>query len=481
MIANRRPSFSPRFDHLDDRILMSASPLSPTQIRQAYQENFSFTVNGRSTTANGAGQTIAIIVGGLDPYITNDLATVDQAFGFPAPPSFQNLYYQGAQYNESAECIAETSLDVEWAHAVAPGANIMLVQAASGNFSDLMTAVNWARYQPGVSVVSMSFGGPETSSDHQWDSILTTPTGHTGVTFVASSGDYGAWNNPQKTQVGVLWPAADPNVLSVGGTTLSIASNGTYLGESGWYDSGGGYSRVYAEPSYQYGVQGSGLRTVPDVAYDADNNNSPVWIYDSLAGGWAGEGGTSAGAPQWAGLIAEADQGRALVGLTPLDGPSQTLPAIYASSSAFHDITTGSNGYQAGPGYDLVTGMGTPIAYVLAGDLAFHVNSNYSASEFKSLAAVSTSPAASGTRSSPAASPMDVPHVSWAAIPGAINASVNAGPASRSMRQPIVVPQVLRALGRAASIQLAPLDPMRDRHDRAVLSLLEDRFGLLMS
>jgi subtilase family serine protease len=285
MTAKRRPSFRPGFDDLDDRILMSASPLSPTQVRQAYQENLHFTVNGRSTTATGAGQTIAIIIGGLDPYISNDLANFDQTFGLAAPPSFQNWFYPGAQNNESAAAIEETSLDVEWAHAVAPQANIMLVQAASMNASDLMTAVNWARSQPGVSVVSMSWGSAETTSDHTWDSIFTTPAGHTGVTFVASSGDYGAWNNPQKTQVGVQWPAADPNVLSVGGTTLYIAPNGTYEGESGWYDSGGGYSQVYAEPSYQYGVQGSGLRTVPDVAYDADNLNSPVWVYDSLAGG----------------------------------------------------------------------------------------------------------------------------------------------------------------------------------------------------
>jgi subtilase family serine protease len=270
MTAKRRSSFRPRFDELDGRILMSASPLVPSQIRQAYLENFYFNVNGRITTATGAGQTIAIVIGGLDPYIFNDLARFDQTFGLPAPPSFQSWYFQGAQYNESASSIMETSLDVEWAHSVAPGANIMLVQAASMNGQDLMNAVNWARYQPGVSVVSMSWGGPESSADHQWDNIFTTPAGHTGVTFVASSGDYGAWNNPQKTQVGVEWPAADPNVLSVGGTTLQIGYNGSYAGESAWYDSGGGFSRVYGEPGYQYGVQRTGLRTVPDVSYDAD-------------------------------------------------------------------------------------------------------------------------------------------------------------------------------------------------------------------
>src|SRR5215471_9564700 len=102
MPAKRRTAFRPRFDDLDGRVLMSASPLVPSQIRQAYQENFTFNVNGRSTSASGAGQTIAIVNAGLDPYIYNDLATFDQTFGLPAPPSFQAVYFQGAQNNESA-------------------------------------------------------------------------------------------------------------------------------------------------------------------------------------------------------------------------------------------------------------------------------------------------------------------------------------------------------------------------------------------
>jgi subtilase family serine protease len=388
----RRRALRPTFDRLDGRILLSASPITPAQIRQAYSENYTFNVNGRSYTANGAGQTIAIVIGGLDPYISNDLATFDRTYGISAPPSFQSVSFQGAQYNESADAMLETSLDVEWTHAVAPGANILLVQAASMNNTDLLTAVNWARYQPGVSVVSMSWGGPESSADRQYDGIFTTPAGHTGVTFVASSGDSGFFNSPRSNQVGVEWPASSPNVLSVGGTTLAVTASGAFAGESawnlsyqpsyGWSGGGGGYSRVYGEPSYQLGVQRTGLRTVPDVSYDA---GSYISIYDSdpnLRGlgmnpGWNMVGGTSAGAPQWAAQIAEVDQGRALVGLRPLDGASQTLPGIYAFSSAFRDITTGSNGYSATPGYDLATGLGTPVAYVLASDLAFHVTSNF--------------------------------------------------------------------------------------------------------
>ena len=387
MLPKHRPTFRPGFDNLDGRILLSASPLSPVQIRQAYAENFNFNVNGRSYAATGAGQTIAIIDAGLDPYINNDLATFDRTFGLAAPP-FQSVSFQGAQNNESAGWIMETSLDVEWAHAVAPGAKILLVQAASQNPSDLMTAVNWARQQPGVSVVSMSFAFPESSVYNTFNSIFTTPAGHTGVTFVASSGDNGYFNSHQGNQIGAMWPADDPNVLSVGGTTLSTTANGTYLGESawnlyynasqgGWWGSSGGFSHVYAEPSYQHGVQNTGVRTVPDVSYNADGQNSPVWVYDSQAGGWQELGGTSAGAPQWAGLIAEVDQGRVLDGLNPLDGPSQTLPGIYAFSSALRDVTSGSNGYSATKGYDLATGLGTPIACTLVGDLVFHVTSNY--------------------------------------------------------------------------------------------------------
>jgi subtilase family serine protease len=475
MTAKRRCSFRPGIDHLDGRILMSASPLSPSQIRQAYQENFRYTVNGQSTTATGAGQTIAIIIGGLDPYIFNDLAAFDQTFALPAPPSFQSWYFPGAQYNESADSIAETSLDVEWAHVVAPGANIMLVQAASMNGPDLMNAVNWARYQPGVSVVSMSWGGPESSDVHQWDSIFTTPAGHTGVTFVASSGDSGAWTDPQKTQVGVSWPASNPNVLSVGGTTLFLTSKGKYQRELAWSNSGGGYSQLYAEPSYQYGVQHSGLRTVPDVAYDADPR-SGVPIYDSLAGGWTVLGGTSAGAPQWAGLIAEIDQGRALAGLSPLDGPSQTLPAIYAYSSAFRDITSGSNGYSARRGYDLVTGLGSPIANVLASDLVFHVKSNFTGSTFNQAAAVSSSsrPMVTDGRLALAGSLPQLPSASAAPASVAIKASVDARSAGRSAAQRVLIPQAARSL----ATRLAPHDLV---HDRALDSLLEDRFGLLMS
>jgi subtilase family serine protease len=365
----RRRSYRPTVDPLDPRVLLSFGGFSPAQIRQAYGESIIFNVGGRTYTADGAGQTIAIVIGGLDPTILSDLKTFDARFGLP-DPHISTFYYPGAQNNESIVGQAETALDVEWSHAVAPGANIMLVEAASMNSADLTTAVNWARQQPGVSVVSMSWGSQESAADHAYDPIFTTPAGHAGVTFVASSGDNGAWTNPQRTQAGVEWPASDPTVLSVGGTSLHVTSSGGYLGESAWSGGGGGYSRVYREPSYQGGVQYSGVRTVPDVSYDADPNTG-VPIFSSSAGGWIVEGGTSAGAPQWAGLIALADQGRALIDLGPLDGASQTIPSLYRFSSDFRDVTSGSNGFSATRGYDLATGLGTPSAVKLVGDLAF--------------------------------------------------------------------------------------------------------------
>ena len=125
----------------------------------------------------------------------------------------------------------ETALDVEWAHAIAPAANIVLVEAQP-DLNDLFSAVSFASQLPGVSVVSMSWGTGEFSGETAYDSVFTTPAGHNGVTFVASSGDSGTTE----------YPSASPNVLSVGGTTLNVTSQGNYVSETGWSGSGTGYS-----------------------------------------------------------------------------------------------------------------------------------------------------------------------------------------------------------------------------------------------
>ena len=132
------------------------------------------------------------------------------------------------------------ALDVEWVHATAPGASILLVEAQSDQLTDLLTAVDYARRQPGVSVVSMSWGTSEFPQEMTLDGYFTTPAGHGGVTFVAATGDNAAPAN---------WPAVSPNVVAAGGTTLSTFSDGTYRHETGWSFGGGGFSEYELSPS----------------------------------------------------------------------------------------------------------------------------------------------------------------------------------------------------------------------------------------
>jgi hypothetical protein len=342
---------------------------TPTQIRHAYGFDQIALPNGAA--ADGSGQTIAIVDAYDDPNIANDLHQFDVRFGLP-DPTFTKVNQNGGTNYPAADSgwASEIALDVEWAHAIAPRANILLVEASDSTYTNLFAAVDYAARQPGVSVVSMSWGGGEFPGESSYDSHFLTPSGHAGVTFVASSGDSGA---------PVSYPAASPNVLTVGGTTTSMDSAGNILGESGWSGSGGGISSAEAQPSYQNGIvtQSSSQRTNPDVAYDADPNTG-FPVYDSFNNGvsspWSQFGGTSDAAPQWAALIAIADQGRALNGLGSLDGRTQTLPKIYSvSASDFRDTTSGASfgspAYSAVPGYDLVTGRGTPHANLLVADL----------------------------------------------------------------------------------------------------------------
>jgi len=330
---------------------------TPAEFQQAYgfdQVQFGYGVKG-----NGAGQTIAIVDEYNDPDITGDLKAFDSQFNLPAPPSFKVVAQDGSAnlpgVDPTGSWEVEESLDVEWAHAMAPGASILLVEANS--YSDLFGAVKFAAGQPGVSVVSMSWGGGEYKGETSTDSDFTTPSGHAPVTFVAASGDSGT----------ISYPAASPNVLGVGGTWVTLDSNNNISSETAWSGSGGGVSQYESLPSYQDGVvpKGTTKRESPDVAYNAGYG---VSVYDSYNYGtktpWASIGGTSAGAPQWSAIIAIANQGRALYGLPTLNGPSQTLPLLYSASSLdFNDITSGSNkGYSAGPGYDMVTGLGSPKA-----------------------------------------------------------------------------------------------------------------------
>jgi subtilase family serine protease len=360
----RRSSRASRlsFDRLDARCLLSGG-LLPYQMTHAYGvDRLVFNTTGGQIKADGSGQTIGLIEAYHDPNLFNDLKYFDRYFGLSDPAITQAWYT--TQTNDG--WASEELLDVEWAHVMAPGARILVVEARSNSNSDLLTAVDYARRQPGVSVVSMSYGGGESSGDTQFDGYYRTPAGHNGVTFVASTGDNGA-------RPGAQSPATSPNVVAVGGTSLSYDSSGNYLGETAWSGSGGGYSYYESEPSYQYSLQRSGRRTVPDLAMDADPNTG-AWVYYTTPStgrsGWQVIGGTSLAAPLFAGMIAIIDQGRNLFGQGTLDGATQTLPAIYAISSGdFHDVTRGSNGYNAGQGYDLVTGRGSPIGLNFIRDL----------------------------------------------------------------------------------------------------------------
>jgi hypothetical protein len=351
-------------------LAMASSPqgFTPAQIRAAYGFD--------GITGDGTGQTIAIVDAYSNQNLTLDLDTFDRQFGLTSTgQSIYGLYGASSnfltQVNQSggnslpranAGWALEQSLDVEWAHAIAPGAKILLVEANSGSLGDLLAAVDYARHQPGVSTVSMSWGSSEFANETAYDNIFTTPAGHNGVTFVAASGDDGGLFGPD-------WPAVSTNVLSVGGTTLSTQANGSYASETGWFNSGGGISAFEPEPTYQFSAQTTGARTTPDVAYNADPNTGFA-VYDSTGfqgqSGWIQVGGTSAGAPQWAGLVALANQS---LSKGTLDGASQTLPDLYSlastpsASSFFHGVTTGNNFYYAAtPGYNAVTGLGSPIA-----------------------------------------------------------------------------------------------------------------------
>jgi subtilase family serine protease len=348
---------------------------TPDQIRTAYGIN-GFTLSDGSA-GNGLGQTIAIVDPFNDPNVLSDLNVFDTQFNIQPVPTFTVVNQIGGAKlpRTDGSWAGEIATDVEWAHVIAPAANILLVEANSDNTDDLMTAVDYARHQPGVSVMSISWGGTDFAGQTAYDPEFKTPAGHTPITVVAASGDDGAAGGPQ-------WPGDSINVLSVGGTTLTTSdTTGTYGSETSWTDSSGGTSTLEAEPSFQTVVQRSGQRTFPDVSLDA-NPNVGLALYDTIPyqgiSGWQITDGTSVATPQWAGLVAIADQARALASQPALDGPGQTLPVLYDHygapgtaayanyASIFHDIITPENALavrgRPDIGYDTTSGLGTANA-----------------------------------------------------------------------------------------------------------------------
>jgi subtilase family serine protease len=359
-------------ESLEHRQLLSAG-LTPAQVHHAYGfDHVTFgdaelvqqpkgkharrnAATAKGPAPDGSGQTIAIVGAFHTPTIEHDLAVFDKRFKISATDvsgqPVLTVATPAGQPPVDAGWASENTLDVEWAHASAPKAHILLVEAMSHSTTDLLAAVDYARHQPGVTVVSMSWSFAELPSDPASNGIFTTPAGHAGVTFVAAAGDGAGIPG---------WPAASPNVISVGGTSLRVSGGGNWRSKIAWSGGGGGRSTIQQS-------------NTPDVAYDADPQRGFA-MFDSTADGkykgWQVLGGTSAGAPQWAALIAIANQGRALRGKGSLDGVARTKPVLHAApQDHFHDIVTGSNGFPAGPGYDFATGRGSPIANLLIQDL----------------------------------------------------------------------------------------------------------------
>ncbi|HEX4472090.1 MAG TPA: S53 family peptidase [Nocardioides sp.] len=382
----------------------SAGPrcYSPAEIQKAY---------GVTPLLNrgkdGSGRTIVIVDAYQNPYIAADLATFSSTFDLPTA-QFSAIAPQGVPAFDPTDANQvgwgeETTLDVLWAHAIAPGAKIQLVEAKSNEDADIFAATQYAVQHNLGDVLSQSFGENENCVDpallgqeHQ----LFQQASRAGWTLFASSGDSGAaqftCDNTGAVKVASS-PASDPLVTGVGGTTLSAADDGSYLGETAWTEtlfgcnppavnpadvncSGGGYSTIYHKPGFQaLDVRGSG-RGEPDVAYNAGINGGVLTVCSVCNAGVPAVflfGGTSAGTPQWSALTAIGDQiaHRRLGDINPaLYGLSHLPKGI----NPLHDVTTGNNdvveiggaGYDAGRGWDPVTGLGTPKANLLLPALA---------------------------------------------------------------------------------------------------------------
>jgi subtilase family serine protease len=315
--------------------------MAPADIRAAYSI---------PDTGKSAG-TIAIIDAYDYPTALNDFNTFAGNFGLKTEGGdgsvFQVVYPQGTPATDCGWA-QESALDIEWAHAMAPNAQIVLVLAKSSSFSDLFDAVNYAEGIPGVEQISMSWGGSEFGGETQYDSTFNG-----NVTYFAASGDTGG-----KT----IYPGVSPNVVAAGGTSLKLA-NGVWT-ETGWSGSGGGASRYEKRPSFQNVISSKvgTKRGVPDFSFDADPHTG-VSVYDSTSCqgyvNWMVFGGTSVASPSLAGIVNNAGYGNRSNELAIV---YSSLPTAAYSSKNFRDITSGNAGSnRAGTGWDFVTGIGSSL------------------------------------------------------------------------------------------------------------------------
>ena len=377
------------------------STYTPAQIRAAYGlAALPASMSGLTAAQAaqlGAGQTIYIVDAYHDPNVAAELAAFNQKFGLPgctaktlaatsalplAAPA-TNACELVVAYNTASGTLTgtapaynsgwatEITLDVQWAHATAPLARIVLIEAADASLNSLLGAVKLANAM-GPGVVSMSFGAAEGN----WTASVDAAFSAAKMTYLAATGDSGA---------AVSWPSVSPYVVAVGGTSLTYSGSGS-RSESGWSGTGGGTSAYTALPSYQNSsVPGMGTlarRTVADVAFNADPSTGQyvaVINPGSTTVNWISAGGTSLSTPQWAGIVAVANATRAQLAKAPLGQPHSilygqisTVPGTYAST--FADIVKGSDGTcatcYAKTGYDQLTGLGTPNIANLISTLA---------------------------------------------------------------------------------------------------------------
>ncbi|HEY1332024.1 MAG TPA: S53 family peptidase [Actinomycetota bacterium] len=388
---------------------------APFQIQNAYDLN---TLYGQGL--DGTGQTIAIVDSFGSPTIEADLAQFDSDFGLPAPPNFNIITPAGPipPFDPNSDMFnwaVETSLDVEWAHSVAPGANILLVETPVSEteglhgFPDIMRSENYVISNRLASVISQSFAATEKTFSGK--GVINGLRGtyvrakQAGITVLAGSGDAGATGFKHDltryyTQQVTQWPASDPLVTGVGGTQLHLDADGNRTAaDNVWNDtynpnvnavpapaaSGGGESIFFARPSFQRSVADvvGSRRGVPDISMSAAVDGGAITYlgFPGLPPGYYIVGGTSWATPMFAGVVSIADQaaGHSLGWINP---------ALYNLSqkhaAGIVDVTSGNNtvtftqdnqtftvqGFDALPGYDLSTGVGTLDAAALVNELA---------------------------------------------------------------------------------------------------------------
>ena len=334
----------------------------------------------------GAGQTIGIIIDTVP--LTTDLTKFWTNNGVSQSLSNYSAVVVGNRAVSSPT--GEETLDVEWSSGIASGAKIVVYACGDLNYvndaysrvlDDLQSGA-----QPNLHQISMSYGAGEISGETSGDinSVhqLFTAIAAYGVSLFASSGDEGAYGN-NEGRIEASYPASDPLVTCVGGTSLTLDPNDAVIAESGWSvsgvrnahdSSGGGVSVFFGRPSWQVGtgVNPNAMRQIPDVSLVGDPNTG---CYTYFKGKVEQNGGTSLSTPIWAGLCALINQGRASNGLLPVTGLNAALyPQL--GTSAFRDMTDGNNGfYSCTTGFDLVTGIGVPdfnVLYQKIGNTSTH-------------------------------------------------------------------------------------------------------------